>query len=325
MGGEGIDGHGSAAWRPLKATPEHKALTGANGLPERALDTLRAFAVLCVLADHVIMSQIGETWALWVLGRLGVLLFFVHTSLVLTGSLERSGDTVARFYVRRAFRIYPLAIAAVALVSLFGMPRAVVPSGMSVIEPTLPILVSNLTLTTNLTGYPDVLGPLWSLPLEVQMYAMLPACFWVARRGLRPTFALMGAAIVAAIVVPRIPQLWRLTVLHFAPCFILGVLLFAYLRALSSPVRDLSASRMTRAAKQISLYSYGIYLLHEPALTVAFVWGRALPTALQWFVFAIVLVALSVTGFHAIEAPGIRIGKRLAGWRLRDVAVDPVP
>ena len=95
------------------------------------LDILRAFAVLLVLAVHFMQAAarapLGtrQVWGLDTdsLGRLGVLLFFVHTALVLMQSIERSRKDGVRmfvdFYVRRAFRIYPLAIflivAAVAL------------------------------------------------------------------------------------------------------------------------------------------------------------------------------------------------------------------
>ena len=61
-------------------------------LPERGLDVLRAFAVLCVLFDHSVEIVTGPLPWLSRIGLTGVLIFFVHTSLVLMASLERSGD-----------------------------------------------------------------------------------------------------------------------------------------------------------------------------------------------------------------------------------------
>src|SRR4029077_14847648 len=125
-------------------------------LPERNLDVLRAVAVLSVLTDHLL-----TTWDLfpqsvrWGLGRMGVLLFFVHTSLVLMSSLEREGGVrgwVRAFYLRRAFRIYPLAIAAVLGAVLIGVPSHGQPWWVTTREPapTAGTVIANLSLTQNL-------------------------------------------------------------------------------------------------------------------------------------------------------------------------------
>ncbi len=87
------------------------------------LDVLRSTAVLLVLVSHVIMATghlddpLLKAWGLRQVAQLGVLLFFIHTSLVLMMSLRRleaAPNMVARFYIRRVFRIYPLAIVTIA-------------------------------------------------------------------------------------------------------------------------------------------------------------------------------------------------------------------
>src|SRR5471032_3062012 len=96
-------------------------------LPERNLDILRAVAVLAVLASHtVVFAGIRGLWASW-LAIAGVQAFFVHTSVVLMASLERddapaSAGWVRRFYVRRVFRIYPLAWAVIAVILVLHVP-----------------------------------------------------------------------------------------------------------------------------------------------------------------------------------------------------------
>ena len=66
------------------------------------------------------MQQLGVRG----LAQQGVLMFFIHTSLVLMMSLERLGEvrTIQRFYVRRAFRIYPLAVLTVLIALLIRVP-----------------------------------------------------------------------------------------------------------------------------------------------------------------------------------------------------------
>src|SRR5215475_12688960 len=89
------------------------------------LDLLRAIAVLLVLTQHLMVRlYIDHVW--WIpsncLGWFGVLLFFVHTTLVLMESLERQQEGIfGPFYLRRFFRIYPLSIFAVAVVCWFHL------------------------------------------------------------------------------------------------------------------------------------------------------------------------------------------------------------
>ena len=318
-------------------------------LPSRNLDVLRAIAVLAVFVDHTLgRTLMPDTRALAQMGRAGVLLFFVHTSLVLMGSIERQQDGALAFYIRRAFRIYPLAIATVVGVAGFGLA--------SLPAVTTPRLLANLTLTQNLFGAKDVIGPLWSLPLEVQMYAVLPLCFVVARKGVRATLLLFVLAVVVGVLVRVEPHLWRLSVGLYGPCFVSGILAYALLRraprAVIPPslwplvvlcviagavlleatagqpvrgwficlaigllipfVRDMEPSRLTRYAAKVATYSYGIYLLHVPALIVVFVHGADWPSAVQWPAYLALVTTLALLGYHCIEKPGITLGKRVS-------------
>ena len=115
------------------------------------LDLVRAVAVLCVFAAHFrdLITGTGAHIS-WAIGQMGVLIFFVHTSLVLMMSLERSGRNlqgrtlVADFYLRRFFRIYPLSIVCVTVAFLELVPTRMESWPWST-------FVSNLALTLNLT------------------------------------------------------------------------------------------------------------------------------------------------------------------------------
>jgi len=143
-------------------------------------------------------------------------------------SMDRTASEpafVARFYVRRAFRIYPLSILAVATVFVLHLP----PDAWSRLH-YFPIgalqLISNLLLIQNVTQTPPVLGVLWSLPLEVQMYAVLPFLFFMIRSGnwrVRLLLSLVAAVVSAGIV-------WKFTgklnIFAFIPCFLAGVMAY---------------------------------------------------------------------------------------------------
>lgn len=208
--------------------------SSAKELPN--LDVLRAIAVGLVLADHVSETVSPHIRVLlhpwdWHLGRLGVLAFFVHTSLVLMQSLERShydgAAMFVSFYVRRVFRIYPLSVLCVVAVLLFHVPRVAWEAAPPVW--TGSDIVSNLLLMQNLTRSPSVLAPLWSLPYELQMYVVLPFLFWLARRWPPLLVGWLGyaVAVLAGLVQPLIPGASRLSLAQYGPCFLAGVLAFA--------------------------------------------------------------------------------------------------
>jgi len=327
------------------------------------LDFLRATAVLLVLIDHTTKTFGHATFLRadidW-LGRFGVLLFFVHTSCVLMMSLGRLRATslagpslYAAFYARRFFRFYPLSAVCVALVTTLAIPCALIQDGVfKLFRPTLFQFMSNLLLVQNLTaGTPDVLSVLWSLPIEVQMYFVLPFIFTsLPLRGrLRWLIVLWLGSIGLAVLQPHID--WRLNLARFFPCFVPGVIAYVgfadwrqefagawfpvFLVALTClfmlvpgwragwffclgmgimlPLfRELTNGFLNRATHEIAKYSYGLYLTHVVCLWLAFVRLSFLPLYMRWIVFIGSILVASVAGYHLIEHPMIRVGTRVA-------------
>lgn len=343
-------------------------------MESRNLDFLRSVAVLLVLVDHLFMAAgLAERFpVVYDMGRLGVLMFFVHTSLVLMLSLERSekrnseGDLFRDFYIRRAFRIYPLSIACVLLAVAFGVPQT--PGGVPAVRGFFQIIAS-LLLVQNVAGQLSVISPMWSLPLEVQMYMVLPFLYIFARR--RSVTDLLKVGCVAALI--GLPLDWalsmhlvrglgRLDVLDFAPCFIAGVMSYrlsrnrtpsisswlwpiavvaivtiyllwqtvfpdptnrmpAYrgwvacwiLGALIPQFREMRLRWLRTASHYVAKYSYGIYLGQVPALWIGFTFLPHTASAFKWIVSVFLLAGIAVASYHAIEHPGILLGKLVAG------------
>ena len=206
---------------------------------------LRAVAVLAVFFAHLFRNVLGISKAggidLGEAGRAGVYLFFVHTSLVLLLSFERNPRSTARsFYVRRAFRIYPLSIACVLLVYLVRIPFEPLEAFTPI---SLPRLAVNLALMQNLTPqWKEVIAPLWSLSWEVQMYLVLPLLYLAIRRGLGtlPLLALWLAALVVGGPAWGDGPVRALRIAQYVPCFLAGAIAFVQLdprrrRALALP------------------------------------------------------------------------------------------
>jgi peptidoglycan/LPS O-acetylase OafA/YrhL len=330
------------------------------------LDLLRAIAVGLVLAQHLARRMYVETFAgmptsSW--GVFGVLLFFVHTCLVLMYSMERSHLTgrplVANFATRRIFRIYPLSILAVLTALALHLDSDI--NGIRGLShgqfPGIVSAASNLLLVQNLTGAKSIVNVLWSLPFELQMYAFLPFLFlWIRRRSIRgqriawPLLALWVGSVGMALAQPHIPHFGRLSILLFLPNFLPGVLAYAQphrprissalwpvfilllvvaytMRPIPSTgwflclvlgstipnFREIQSPWLRWISNRIATYSYGIYLSHQFAIWAAFGVLASHSLALKVPVLVVMLVAVPVLLYHAIEKPMIGVGVRVAG------------
>lgn len=217
------------------------ALSTEKGLSAN-LDLLRAIAVLLVLAQHLCKRMHVEQFAgmptsSW--GLFGVLLFFVHTCLVLMYSMERSGLTssalLKNFVTRRIFRIYPLSIFAVLTALALHLDSDI--NGIHGLShspfPGTVVAAANLLLVQNLLFVKSIVNVLWSLPFELQMYAFLPFLFlWIhksvsgRKKLIWPLLALWIVSAAAAAAQPHIPSLGRLSILLFIPNFLPGVIAY---------------------------------------------------------------------------------------------------
>lgn len=321
------------------------------------LDVLRAIAVLYVVVGHTLgaFPALHFSQRPW-LGRLGVLFFFVHTCLVLMRSLERSALTLSwkslfpHFYTRRAFRIYPLSILFVAGVVWFDFRAVRGFEGMENYTLTQRDIASNFLLTQNLTFSPNVMGVLWSLPIEVQMYILLPPLFLFVTRvpSVWALVALWAFSIPLAVVQPRL--IARADLAQYIPNFLPGVIAYLLTRNykprvshhwwipallaisatfLMAPGRhagwlvclllgflipcfhDVPDGFVRRTGAVIAKYSYGLYLWHTIAIVFAFQMFAA-PFLLQLAVFLVILAAVPVALFHRIEHPLMKFGVKVA-------------
>lgn len=134
-----------------------------------SLDGLRALSIVLVLAGHFSHSQYGSS-AMAGFAQLGVVIFFVISGYLITTLLMREHSateaiSLRNFYMRRAYRILPAALAF-----------------------TLPILfifrnelrwydcaAALLYLVNFHPAVPWFLGHLWSLSVEEQFYLLWPS------------------------------------------------------------------------------------------------------------------------------------------------------
>lgn len=308
------------------------------------LDFLRSVAVLLVLLNHLTRHYHIDRFDN--LGIFGVLLFFVHTSLVLMYSMQRrhlAGKALINdFYIRRIFRIYPLS--ALAVLTAFALHLHADGRGLSFgPRPGAGELISNLLLTQNLTGSASIIGPLWSLPYEIQMYVVLPFLFLWKKRSVLSLLVLwlivgpLGhfpeaypslrwaslliyvpnflPGVLAATLPKRktIPAfLWPIFVLslvalyYWRPSRPMGALLCLLLGCAIPRFKELSFRPLTWVAHRIATYSYGIYLGHA-----FFIWF-ALGLHDSWILFWLMWVLVPAFIYHVFEHPILQFGRKVA-------------
>lgn len=308
-----------------------RSIAARTPLPERNLDILRAAAVLCVFLEHVLESSGRDGRLLKWIGQAGVLAFFVHTSLVLMASLERDGAPergawVRRFYLRRAWRIYPLAWAVILLIYVLRIPN-----GFYAQYEYVPLakLAANLGLVMDLANQNPMLGVLWSLPIEVQMYVTLPFCYLVARR--RPAWSLL-ALIAAGLAIAwsfyygiqerhRIPGMYRLQMLQFIPCFLFGVTAYWMLRRRAAASRAwpalpwwtwplLIVAALALFAPTYNVWSPRLFTRVPFCLMLALGIAFVREARASWFTRAAHTIAVYSYGIYLIHPLALRVGFR---------------
>ena len=159
-----------------------------------ALDGLRAIAIAAVVAFHSGAPLVGG-------GYLGVDLFFVLSGYLITTILRREYDLsgsirLARFYWRRAMRLYPTLLL-VLLVFVLSAPF---------LWPDVPAIRYAAWAALYLSDYsraflgePIILSYTWSLSVEEHFYLLWPLLLPAVVRSRHPVRILLAAYLLATV------------------------------------------------------------------------------------------------------------------------------
>lgn len=123
------------------------------------ISSLRGLLVLLVFISHLTIPIVSKDF-LFILGRIGVVGFFLISGFLAVNSIEKRN--VKQFYLNRFFRIYP--IYWLLLIIYFFLTRE-----YGVIE-----LLFNMTLFEEFVGYNAMIGSSWMLPIMIMFFVMLP-------------------------------------------------------------------------------------------------------------------------------------------------------
>lgn len=166
------------------------------------LDGWRGIAIGLVLFAHLCAGVSGR---LGMLGAHGVQVFFVLSGYLITSKLIAQPIDLRRFYVRRIFRLWPVAWLYLAVVVFF----LVIVRKPFAIEVTACLVFFRNYLSSSSSFAFGLTGHFWSLSIEEQFYLFWPAVLLMTgRRAL--WFALAGFAVDAAYVLWRWEGGWTL-------------------------------------------------------------------------------------------------------------------
>ena len=137
-----------------------------------SLNGLRALSILMVLAGHAAICSGSESWWIGTSAHVGVLVFFVVSGYLITTLMLREVEqtgvvNVRQFYIRRAWRILPVAYAYLAIITVVQHRQF----SWRDIGLSWGYLASYAVCFDK---FPWDLSHLWSLSVEEQFYFVWP-------------------------------------------------------------------------------------------------------------------------------------------------------
>jgi peptidoglycan/LPS O-acetylase OafA/YrhL len=300
---------------------------------------------------HLVLSRVAD------LGVLGVLAFFVISGFLVTRSFDKR-DSALRFAWARALRIYPGLIVATVFTIVVGALCSTVsfPEFMTSSETSSYLwhtaggwdVRHDLPGTFKSNPYPhSVNGSLWTLPMELRMYAgcFLAGLLTLLRR--RWLFNLAFATSVAFFAwqpdtFPVNPGLWvarqlglgfsigafawvnRTWIALSLPAIALAIagavtlpgwpwLVFTFVPLFAYGVLGIALHPrlVWHRASRAPDYSYGLYIYAFPIQQLILTrWPALHPVALFAVAFAPVLIVAALS-WHFIERPALRLKSRV--------------
>jgi peptidoglycan/LPS O-acetylase OafA/YrhL len=129
------------------------------------------------------------------IGRIGVAAFFSISGYVIPFSVPRGQRPVSRFWISRFFRLWPAYWVSILFTLMVGA---------SLIPITVKNLVFNFTMLQKFCGVGDMVGPFWTLQIELIFYGLVTAMIvvgWVnvASRYRMIFYTLIGLTLALAI------------------------------------------------------------------------------------------------------------------------------
>lgn len=144
------------------------------------IDSIRGVAALIVFFYHaLLMFDIHVN--LVDIGRIGVVIFFIVSGVVIPWSLKESrAGAIKNFIIKRFFRLYPVYWASIlfAVLLYVFMPDVTGWSHGGIEVSSAEQVLINLTMIQKALGYENVIGAFWTLFIELCFYFVCVFSFY---------------------------------------------------------------------------------------------------------------------------------------------------
>lgn len=255
---------------------EHAAGGQAKGGQILSLNALRGLAAVLVVLSH--LHEVGLEFGPSHIGSFGVMVFFTLSGFLM-GLLylgQPAGwHQVSRYAVARFSRIAPPYL--IVVVSSFFI--------YTLVDPRFPYALDTHNIVRHLFFSGNV-SVFWSIPPEVQFYALFIALWWAVRRAVDgrtgALIVVVALAVLAISLRDKVPGTFAFSKLHF---FLMGALLgglHPWLRRVPISTKALTLLQV------VLLGSLGLFMLDVIHLPQKY-WhdlGPALISGLVVFAFA---------------------------------------
>lgn len=162
-------------------------------------DLLRLIAATQVVLSHSI-AHLGIARPWWwgvVTAFPGVPVFFAISGFLISAAYERSSN-LRRYFENRVLRIYPglwcCLLVTVLVTVLFGYRAAIGQGFLWMTAQAVGLIYTPAFLAS--FGFGSYNGSLWTIPIELQFYALLPLLYFASRKLKNPTGGFLSACVV---------------------------------------------------------------------------------------------------------------------------------
>lgn len=283
------------------------------------VDALRGLGCFAVAAFHIGGWNLGqrpllpEGWVYWIPGHAALMMFFVVSGFVLRLALEHAANSrglAARFLVGRVFRIYPIALVALAVAALLPMCRV----GIAAME--LPHYGPANWLAAALLIDVAFNDTLWALQVELLAAPVILALFLMERRfGIR-WLILATTAFTMLAFVPGWTISRPLSNTLFA--FPLGMLVPTLGRRIVYAMNPAAATVSTLAATIVLLFC-------GPALGTYSIFSKVIEAYAAAWLVSVIVYRTELAAFRWLDVkPLAWIGQAAGSYYVMHMATIPL-